>query len=161
MELLPNQRSRKKMYRYRKKNIFKKAEELAILCGIDVCVVMFRPANKKTSTSQPATAAETWPQDRILVNRIIRKYKAMLPASTISPSSSTAPLAIEDTTSTPSSSSSFPFRNVLEKRNNINLDLSLSLPGSYDSKMGSLDKVKCKKIKLHADEDENINSQEG
>lgn len=129
MELLSNQRSRKKMYRDRKKNIFKKAEELAILCGIDVCVVMFRPADKKTSTSQPATAAETWPQDRIQVNRIIRKYKAMLPASANSPSSSAMPPAIKDTT--PFSTSS-PSRNVLEKINNINLDLCLSLPGSYE-----------------------------
>ncbi|KAK9912948.1 hypothetical protein M0R45_036780 [Rubus argutus] len=147
MELLPNQGSCKKMYRDRKLNILKKAEELAILCGIDVCVIMFQPSDKKTSTTtQPAPAAETWPQNPTQVNRIIRKYKTMLPATTNSPPSSTAPLAIKDTIPSSSSSSSSPSQNIPE-RNNINLDLSLSLPGSYDSNIKCLDKGK---RKLHA-----------
>ncbi|XP_040368362.1 uncharacterized protein LOC112199245 [Rosa chinensis] len=159
MELLPDQRrARKKMYRDRKMNIFKKGEELSILCGTDVLVILFQPTDKGT-TSQPA--AETWPKDPTEVERIIRRYKAKLAASTHASSPSTSVPEIKDkSTSTPPSSSPSPSpsRSVPEKRKYMNLDLSLS--GSYDSQTKKLKEDEGKK-KLHAwDDDENINSQE-
>ncbi|XP_024196142.1 uncharacterized protein LOC112199341 [Rosa chinensis] len=157
MELLPDQRrARKKMYRDRKMNIFKKGEELSILCGIDVAVILFQPADKST-TAQPA--AETWPKDPTEIKRIIRRYKAK-PTSSHASSSSTSPPVIKDTTRTPSSSPCpcpCPSQNLLGKRNYLNLDLSLS--GFYDSRMKILKEDKGKK-KVRADNNENINSEE-
>ena len=146
MELLPDQRrARKKMYR-RKMNIFKKAEELSILCGIDVAVILFQPADKST-TAPPAV--ETWPKDPTEIKRIIRRYQAKSSCSHASSSNTSLP-SIKD----PSSSSPSP--SVLGKRNCSNLDLSLS--GFYDSRMKILKDVRGKK--LHVDSDENINSEE-
>ncbi|KAL6129996.1 hypothetical protein ACLB2K_068378 [Fragaria x ananassa] len=136
MELLPDQRrARKKMYR-RKMNIFKKAEELSILCGIDVAVILFQPADKST-TAPPAV--ETWPKDPTEIKRIIRRYQAKSSCSHASSSNTSLP-AIKD----PSSSSPSP--SVLGKRNCLNLDLSLS--GFYDSRMKILKDDRGKK-KLH------------
>lgn len=149
MELLPDQRrARKKMYG-RKMNIFKKAEELSILCGIDVAVILFQPADKST-TAPPAV--ETWPKDPTEIKRIIRRYQAKSSCSHASSSNISLP-AIKD----PSSSSSSPSPSVLGKRNCLNLDLSLS--GFYDSRMKILKDDRGKK-KLHVDSDENINSEE-
>ncbi|KAL6129989.1 hypothetical protein ACLB2K_068371 [Fragaria x ananassa] len=154
MELLPDQRrARKKMYQDRKMNIFKKGEELSILCGIDVLVILFQPTDK-SSTAQPA--AETWPKNPTEVKSIIRRYKEKT-ASTHASSHRTSPLTIRGTTSTPSSSSSSP-QSVPEKRKYINLDLSLS--GFSDSRTKVLKEDKGKK-KLHVqDDDEYINPQE-
>ncbi|KAL6125249.1 hypothetical protein ACLB2K_073308 [Fragaria x ananassa] len=138
MELLRDQRrARKKMYR-RKMNIFKKAEELSILCGIDVAVILFQPADKST-TAPPAV--ETWPKDPTEIKRIIRRYQAKSSCSHASSSNISLP-AIKD----PSSSSSSPSPSVLGKRNCLNLDLSLS--GLYDSRMKILKDDRGKK-KLH------------
>ncbi|XP_050386325.1 MADS-box protein AGL24-like [Argentina anserina] len=57
---MEQRRARKKMYRDRKMNIFKKADELSILCDTDVAVILFQPADEST-TAQPV--AETWPKD--------------------------------------------------------------------------------------------------
>ncbi|XP_004301593.1 PREDICTED: MADS-box transcription factor PHERES 1-like [Fragaria vesca subsp. vesca] len=64
---LSSSKSDRKKVRDRKKNVFKKAEELSKLCGVDVCLILYQ---------RQSNIAETWPQDPEQVKRIVAGYKA-------------------------------------------------------------------------------------
>lgn len=73
LELIPNDSARKMAFRKRKKNVYKKADELSKLCDIDVALIVYEAdQNKDIRPIQP----ETWPQDPVEFNRILDRYKA-------------------------------------------------------------------------------------
>ncbi|KAL6178857.1 hypothetical protein ACLB2K_050374 [Fragaria x ananassa] len=67
IQQLSSSKSHRKKVRDRKKNVFKKAEELSKLCGVDVCLILYQ---------RQSNIAETWPQDPEQVKRIVAGYKA-------------------------------------------------------------------------------------
>ncbi|CAN6678474.1 unnamed protein product [Malus baccata var. baccata] len=72
LELIPNESARKMAFRKRKKNVYKKADELSKLCDIDVALIVYEAdQNKGIRPIQP----ETWPQDPVEFNRILDRYK--------------------------------------------------------------------------------------
>ncbi|VVA32799.1 PREDICTED: agamous MADS-box [Prunus dulcis] len=78
LELIPNEGTRKMTFRKRKKSIYKKADELSKLCGIDVCLIVYEADQKKGRAVQP----ETWPRDPNQFKRILNKYKDSKDTST-------------------------------------------------------------------------------
>nr|XP_011470562.1 PREDICTED: uncharacterized protein LOC105353257 [Fragaria vesca subsp. vesca] len=58
---------RRKLLRDRERNLCKKANELSILCGTDVCMITFKPHNTKP---------ETWPQERTELQKSIALSKS-------------------------------------------------------------------------------------
>ncbi|CAB4286303.1 unnamed protein product [Prunus armeniaca] len=78
LELIPNEGTRKMTFRKRKKSIYKKADELSKLCGIDVCLIVYEADQKKGRAVQP----ETWPRDPTQFKRILNKYKDSKDTST-------------------------------------------------------------------------------
>ncbi|XP_024199416.1 MADS-box transcription factor 22-like [Rosa chinensis] len=120
MELLPS--SRRKPLRDWERNLCKKADELSILCGTDVCMIIFKPQKTKP---------ETWPRDCTQVHHIIKKYKAMAMKNndikgTRSPSSLGAVRDATDATTAHSTCSHVT-------NNKMKLDLNIS--DSYDSEL--------------------------
>ncbi|CAL9020296.1 unnamed protein product [Prunus brigantina] len=78
LELIPNEGTRKMTFRKRKKSIYKKADELSKLCGIDVCLIVYEADLKKGRAVQP----ETWPRDPTQFKRILNKYRDSKDTST-------------------------------------------------------------------------------
>ncbi|KAL6176279.1 hypothetical protein ACLB2K_052913 [Fragaria x ananassa] len=84
---LSSSKSERKKVRDRKKNVFKKAEELSKLCGVDVCLIPEADLVRSAPSSRwirhclilyqrQSNIAETWPQDPEQVKRIVAGYKA-------------------------------------------------------------------------------------
>lgn len=70
MKLIQNEKSRKTTFQKRKKGLLKKANELSILCDVDVCVILYAPNFEGEGFAEP----ETWPKDTNEVQRILQKY---------------------------------------------------------------------------------------
>ncbi|XP_004296466.1 PREDICTED: uncharacterized protein LOC101311463 [Fragaria vesca subsp. vesca] len=87
IQQLSSSKSDRKKIKDRKKNLIKKAEELSILCGVDVCLIL---------DQCQSTVVETWPQDPEEVNRIITTYKAN-PAIRDASIPSSEPKGLEET----------------------------------------------------------------
>ncbi|KAK9290615.1 hypothetical protein L1049_008787 [Liquidambar formosana] len=58
MDLIRNEKSRYSNFRMRKKGLMKKTYELATLCGIDACIIVFGP-----KFGCHPIEIETWPQN--------------------------------------------------------------------------------------------------
>ncbi|KAK9271661.1 hypothetical protein L1049_002024 [Liquidambar formosana] len=71
MELIQDEKSRYKTFQSRKKSLLKKTYELASLCGIDACVIVFGPKHGNRPIGK-----DTWPPSSDEVRRIIDMYKA-------------------------------------------------------------------------------------
>ncbi|CAK8569724.1 unnamed protein product [Lathyrus sativus] len=70
MKLIQNEKSRKTTFEKRKKGLMKKANELSILCDVDVCVILYKPNSEGQGFAEP----EMWPKDTNEVQRILQKY---------------------------------------------------------------------------------------
>ncbi|KDP33013.1 hypothetical protein JCGZ_13044 [Jatropha curcas] len=70
-DMIKKERALKISFRKRKKSLFKKGYELATLCGIDLCIIIFDPKQGDNKQVKP----ETWPADPLKVKHIIKKYK--------------------------------------------------------------------------------------
>ncbi|XP_050226816.1 agamous-like MADS-box protein AGL11 [Mercurialis annua] len=69
-ELIKREKSLKISYNKRKQNLLKKGYELATLCGVDLCVIVFDPKQRNEHVEP-----ETWPVDSQQVKNIIRQYQ--------------------------------------------------------------------------------------
>ncbi|KAL5080512.1 hypothetical protein RYX36_008933 [Vicia faba] len=70
MELIQNEKARKTTFQKRKNGLMKKVNEFAILCDVDVCVILYAPNFEGPGYVGP----ETWPKDPKEVQRILEKY---------------------------------------------------------------------------------------
>ncbi|KAK2366265.1 agamous MADS-box protein AGL82 [Trifolium repens] len=70
MKLIQNEKSRRTTFQKRKKGLIKKVNEFSILCGVDVCVILYAPNFEGQGYAEP----EIWPEDKGEVHRILQKY---------------------------------------------------------------------------------------
>lgn len=70
MEVIQEGKARKTTFQKRKNGLMKKVEEFSILCGVDVCLIIYAPDFDNQGLAQ----FETWPVETTEVDRIIRKY---------------------------------------------------------------------------------------
>lgn len=59
-------------YKKRKACLYKKAEELSTLCGVETCLIVYGPTK---ATDGVISEPEIWPKDETKVRDVIRKYR--------------------------------------------------------------------------------------
>ncbi|KAK2420315.1 hypothetical protein P8452_50523 [Trifolium repens] len=70
MKLIQKEKSRRTTFQKRKKGLIKKVNEFSILCGVDVCVILYAPNFEGQGYAEP----EIWPKDKKEVHRILQNY---------------------------------------------------------------------------------------
>ncbi|CAM8927462.1 unnamed protein product [Rhodiola kirilowii] len=71
MEYIATEKARKSSFKKRREGLVKKIRELAILCGIDACLIIYGPRNNDGVKME----VHTWPKERTEVERILQKYE--------------------------------------------------------------------------------------
>ncbi|KAL2897210.1 Agamous-like MADS-box protein AGL80 [Bienertia sinuspersici] len=66
LEYIENGKARRVTYKKRVKGLVKKTQELSVLCGVDVCAIIYGPHDQ---------APVVWPSDKVEATRIISKFK--------------------------------------------------------------------------------------